>query len=130
MMAEVLYTVDGKPISESNPLHVVSVGGGGSGGSDGKSLEFEWKGTELGVKVEGEEVFQYKDLKGAKGDIGPKGETGAKGADGAKGATGTNGAKGTDGIGITTITYDNESKELVFTMSNGTEQRVKFPAVE
>ena len=33
----------------------------------GKGLEFEWKGTELGVRVEGETVYKYVDLKGERG---------------------------------------------------------------
>lgn len=38
---------------------------------DGKSLEFNWQGTSLGVRVEGQSEYQYVDLKG---------ETGAPGA--------------------------------------------------
>ncbi|HBG3259010.1 TPA: hypothetical protein KP562_003254 [Clostridioides difficile] len=34
----------------------------------GDGLEFDWNGTELGVKVEGQEDFVYADLKGQKGD--------------------------------------------------------------
>ena len=37
---------------------------------DGKSLEFNWKGTELGVRVEGQSQYEYVDLKGSKGDAG------------------------------------------------------------
>ena len=37
---------------------------------DGKSLEFNWEGTSLGVRVEGQSEYQYVDLKGAKGDPG------------------------------------------------------------
>ena len=33
-------------------------------GADGKSLEYEWDGTKLGVRVEGETNFTYTDLKG------------------------------------------------------------------
>ncbi|MGL5646711.1 MAG: hypothetical protein ACRDDY_02575 [Clostridium sp.] len=36
----------------------------GATGKDGKSLEFQWRGTELGVRQEGEVTFQYVDLKG------------------------------------------------------------------
>ena len=40
----------------------------------GKGLEFNWAGTQLGVRVEGETEYQYSDdLKGEKGD---KGDTG------------------------------------------------------
>ncbi|HFL3096390.1 TPA: BppU family phage baseplate upper protein [Clostridioides difficile] len=34
----------------------------------GDGLKFDWNGTELGVKVEGQEDFVYADLKGQKGD--------------------------------------------------------------
>ncbi len=35
---------------------------------DGYNLDFEWEGTELGVKREDEENYEYVDLKGEKGD--------------------------------------------------------------
>lgn len=37
---------------------------------DGKSLEFNWRGTELGVRVEGESQYEYVNLKGDKGEAG------------------------------------------------------------
>ena len=37
---------------------------------DGKSLEFNWQGTSLGVRVEGQTEYQYVNLKGDKGDAG------------------------------------------------------------
>lgn len=39
----------------------------------GKGLEFQWEGTRLGVRVEGETTYTYTELKGEKGD---KGDTG------------------------------------------------------
>ncbi len=42
-------------------------------GPRGKSLEFHWNGTQLGVRVEGETTYTYTELKGEKGD---KGDTG------------------------------------------------------
>lgn len=64
-------------------------------GADGKSLEFVWNGTQLGVRQEGEAEYQYVDLQGPKGgdkgDTGPKGETGDKGD---KGDTGDPGPQG------------------------------------
>ncbi len=36
---------------------------------NGKNLEFHWRGTELGVRVEGETEYIYVDLKGETGDI-------------------------------------------------------------
>lgn len=78
----------------SNIDGLFSVSGGGQ---DGKSLEFEWKGTQLGVKQEGQEAFVYTDLKGQKGDTGPKGATGATGAAGAQGPIGPRGETGPKG---------------------------------
>ena len=51
----------------------------GQPGADGRSLEFVWDGTRLGVRVQGESTYQYAELKGADG---------APGADGADGADG------------------------------------------
>ena len=42
-------------------------------GPRGKSLEFHWNGTQLGIRVEGETTYTYTELKGEKGD---KGDTG------------------------------------------------------
>ena len=36
-------------------------------GADGKSLEYEWDGSKLGVRVEGDADFTYTDLKGDDG---------------------------------------------------------------
>lgn len=37
---------------------------------DGKSIEYNWQGTSLGIRQEGESTYQYVDLKGDKGDAG------------------------------------------------------------
>ena len=42
----------------------------GSAGADGKSLEFNWDGTRLGVRKEGETDYSYVDLKGQDGSSG------------------------------------------------------------
>lgn len=42
----------------------------GPPGQDGKSLEFHWNGTKLGIRVEGETTYQYVDLKGDQGGTG------------------------------------------------------------
>lgn len=44
-------------------------------GNPGKNLEFTWKGTELGVRKEGDWSYSYKDLKGPKGDKGEPGNS-------------------------------------------------------
>lgn len=42
----------------------------GERGETGKSLEFKWDGTRLGVRVEGNKEYAYVDLKGMTGDKG------------------------------------------------------------
>ena len=54
----------------------------------GKGLEFNWRGTELGVRVEGEDTYIYTNLKGEKGDKGEQGAQGIKGEKGDKGDAG------------------------------------------
>lgn len=38
--------------------------------NDGKSLEFKWEGTSLGIRQEGQSQYQYTNLQGPKGDAG------------------------------------------------------------
>lgn len=66
-------------------------------GKDGKSLEFNWQGTSLGIRKEGESTYSYTDLKGNKGDKGNPGEQGPKGDKGDKGDTGAQGPQGIQG---------------------------------
>ncbi len=42
----------------------------GKDGANGKSIEYAWDGTRLGVRQEGELTYTYIDLKGSKGDQG------------------------------------------------------------
>ena len=54
----------------------------GDQGPQGDSLEYDWSGTELGVRVEGEPSYIYTDLEGPQGEQGeqgPKGDTGDQG---------------------------------------------------
>lgn len=37
---------------------------------DGKSIEYNWQGTQLGIRQEGQSEYVYVDLKGEKGDAG------------------------------------------------------------
>lgn len=64
----------------------------------GKGLEFEWKGTQLGVKVEGETSYQYVNLKGDKGEKGDQGIQGIQGPKGEKGDPGPTGPQGPQGL--------------------------------
>ena len=57
-------------------------------------------------------------LRGPQGPQGPQGEQGPSGADGQDGA---------DGRGVDNITYDAETNELVFHMTDSTEIRLPFP---
>ena len=75
--------------------------GGGSTGTDGKSLEFHWDGTRLGIRKEGETGYSYVDLKGrdgAPGEQGPKGDKGDPGLQGSKGDKGDPGEQGQPGV--------------------------------
>ena len=47
----------------------------GMPGLDGKSLEFHWNGTQLGVRIEEKPPYQYLNLKGDKGNQGIQGYT-------------------------------------------------------
>ena len=100
-------------------------GQNGLNGSDGISLDYSWRGTELGIKRSDENIFQYTNLKGeagksaelpnfriddngilyagdkslgkVKGENGSQGMPGQKGDVGEKGEQGITGAKGEDG---------------------------------
>lgn len=95
-------------------------GQNGLNGSDGISLDYSWRGTELGIKRSDENIFQYTDLKGEAGksaelpnfriddngilyagdkSLGKvKGENGSQGMQGQKGEKGDIGEKGEQGI--------------------------------
>ena len=47
----------------------------GKDGDKGKNLEFNWKGTSLGVRQEGQAEYTYVDLEGKQGKTGPAGTT-------------------------------------------------------
>lgn len=66
-------------------------------GPRGKSLEFHWNGTQLGVRVEGETAYTYTELKGEKGDKGEQGIQGVQGPKGDRGEQGIQGSKGDKG---------------------------------
>lgn len=57
----------------------------GEKGEQGKGLVFDWNGTSLGVKAEGDEEFIYSDLQGEQGQQGEMGEQGEQGEKGEKG---------------------------------------------
>ena len=59
-----------------------SEGETGAPGNDGYSIEYQWNGTELGIKREDEVNYQYTDLKGDKGEQGEQGDIGPQGPPG------------------------------------------------
>lgn len=60
----------------------------GEKGDTGDGLEYVWRGTQLGVRKEGETEYVYVDLKGDKGDQGIRGERGPEGPQGIQGPKG------------------------------------------
>lgn len=106
----------------------------------GKGLEFEWKGTQLGVRVEGETEYKYVDLKGQAGENGKNLEFNWKGTElgvrvhgqadyqyvnlkGEKGNPGQNGTNGADGNGIKDMAFketDSQGNNIyTITFTNG-----------
>ncbi|MBS5787081.1 MAG: hypothetical protein KIC98_04160 [Clostridioides difficile] len=63
----------------------------------GAGLEFNWSGTQLGIRIEGQIDYTYVDLKGAKGDQGIQGIQGEKGNQGIQGTQGEQGYQGIKG---------------------------------
>ena|SRR5690625_11558 len=102
-----------KPHYSKEPYYIA----GGGAGEPGKSA------YEIAVEhgFVGSEEEWLESLKGEKGDKGDKGDTGPQGP------PGENGTDGQDGRGITDITYDSETSEFVFAMSDNTEIRVAVP---
>lgn len=85
------------------------IGPEGPQGPKGDSLEFNWDGSNLGIRVEGQEEYEYQDLqgpqgiqgipgeKGETGEQGPQGEQGIQGLPGEQGETGEQGIQGIPG---------------------------------
>ena len=69
----------------------------GERGPQGYSLQYDWKGTQLGVKREDETSYRYADLRGAQGEKGEQGEQGIQGVPGTKGDKGEIGPAGQAG---------------------------------
>ena len=64
-----------------------------------------------------------------RGPQGPQGPQGPEGPQGEQGPQGPAGADGADGRGIDDITFDADTNELVFHMTDSTEIRVPWPEV-
>lgn len=69
----------------------------GPQGIPGVSLNYNWSGTKLGIKREGESIYQYVELKGEKGDQGIQGKQGIQGERGPQGLQGERGSQGPPG---------------------------------
>lgn len=75
-------------------------------GATGVGLDYDWSGTQLGIKREDESVFSYTDLIGPQGIQGIQGEiglTGPQGEQGIQGPTGETGATGPAGSSTVTL---------------------------
>lgn len=96
----------------------------GAGGV-GKSLEYDWNGTKLGVRQEGDESFEYTDLEGPRGSKGPAGSDGERGPKGEQGPAGENGSDGSDGVSVTGATSDGTN--ITFELSDGSTIDVPWP---
>src|SRR5690625_2186571 len=113
-----------KPHYSKEPYFVA--GGAGTAGKSAYEIAVEHG-------FEGTEEEWLESLKGEPGPQGPQGPKGDKGdpdeqgPQGEQGPPGESGADGQDGRGITDITYDSETSEFVFTMSDNTEIRVEVP---
>lgn len=77
----------------------------GEKGENGESLEFEWDGTQLGIKTSNQLGYEYVDLIGPKGD---KGDTGEIGPQGLKGEQGERGPQGPQGVPGQSVEVDSE----------------------
>lgn len=115
---------------DSRALKVEIVGGGGGGGGGVNFLS----GTTDPTSDIGADGDVY--LNTNSGDLFKKegGEwgilmnlVGPQGPQGEQGSQGPPGADGEDGRGIDDITYDSDTNELVFSMSDSTEIRLPWP---
>ncbi|WP_089610098.1 collagen-like triple helix repeat-containing protein [Dehalobacterium formicoaceticum] len=84
----------GEPGPPGDPGDKGDKGDPGDTGAVGKSIEFLWNGTQLGIRVVGTAEYTFVDLKGAPGELGAKGDKGDPGAQGVPGIDGVNGTNG------------------------------------
>lgn len=141
-------------VEDGYSAYDVAVNNGFEGGIDewlesliGKGLEFEWKGTQLGVRIEGETEYKYVDLKGQDGINGKSIEFNWRGTElgvrvqgqsdyqyvnlkGETGQAGVNGTNGADGVGIKDITLKGQDSNggNVYTITFTNETTKEFTA--
>lgn len=88
-----LYVVTNEQLQQYNgstwdDRSIVVTGPQGETGSAGPGLEYDWSGTELGIRIEGDATYVYVDLQGPQGIQGIQGETGPQGLQGIQGIQG------------------------------------------
>jgi|SRR5690625_1736747 len=123
-------------VSPSNPLPIAGGGGGGGG------MDFLHGSTDPGASLGNEgdvylntssgDLFRKENgawtlLMNLVGPEGPEGPQGPQGQQGPQGEQGEQGPPGDDGRGIADITYDGDTNELVFEMTDSTEVRIPWP---
>ena len=99
-------------------------GPAGKDGEKGKSIEYTWRGTELGLRQEGQDDYVYVNLKGQDGEPGQKGEDGKEGPAGKNGETGPQGPPGPTGPGGDKGDAGEKGKSIEFEW-RGTELGIK-----
>ena len=67
MSGEIKYVGDVGPRGAEGPE--------GKKGERGKNIEYNWEGTSLGIRQEGENEYRYTDLQGPQGQDGQAGES-------------------------------------------------------
>lgn len=97
------------------------------GNIKGKSLEFNWKKTELGIRKEGDTSYEYTDLKGPRGEVGPAGQRGKNGV----GVVDITQRQEEDTVTLRFEMSDNSNKEIQFIATNGGSSplQVKFEEI-
>ena len=66
-------------------------------GVQGVGIQYNWNGTQLGVKRDDESQYTYAELRGPQGEVGPQGPAGLKGDKGDPGPQGEQGIQGIQG---------------------------------
>lgn len=113
--------VQGPPGERGEPGPQGPQGPAGLDGQDGRGIEYDWNGTQLGIKHEGDADFAWVDLQGPEGPQGPQGPQGERGEPGPQGATLLNGNfPPPDGIGRDGDFYIDTNAWQIYGPKNGT----------
>src|SRR5690606_41840872 len=116
-------------VSERNPLPVYVVGGGGGvnflSGNSAPTPDVGSSG-DVYLNTTTGDLFK-KDGDSWNSLMNPVGPQGPQGPQGAQGSQGPPGEQGPPGRGIADRTYDADTNELVFSMTDSTEIRLPWP---